>query len=257
MDLFSGIKRFAGDIFKPNNNVAKATVSQPVQVSVVERPDIAPNIERVHDAFSTNEMRDRSGGAISPMSRQGASGMTGNYVVETGDPLLANTDVIEEKAKKGRGIAQYTAARRGPYDAARLKHIAAGGDPNDIDFQLQHAAEEYAGLHDPAPGRSLVGYTGALSGETDGMGVADSATHLRKDFFRPSVPHNDRRVESAQQIDDAIQKRDERLAALSTNAGLKNSSMAQVGHRGVDGRYWAGDDYGWQSSDTFKKLIGY
>jgi hypothetical protein len=33
--------------------------------------------------------------------------------------------------------------------------------------------------------------------------------------------------------------------------------MAHVGHRGADGRYWGGDDYGWQSSESFKQLVGY
>lgn len=263
MDIFSvlgDVKRWAGEIFKNNNLLNVGNEAQPitsVPSYIPQRPNIPTNVERLHDAFSTTEMSDRSGGKIKPMTRQGASGLAGNYVVETGDPTLKNTDVIEEDAKAGRGLAQYTHSRRVPYDAARLAYIRKGGDPNDINFQLQYAAEEYAGKHDPAPSRSLIGWTGSLEGETDGMTPAQSATHFRQDFFRPRVPHNDWRVDHAQRIDRAIQQRDARLERLSTHANLKNSSMAHVGHRGADGRYWAGDIYGWQSPESFKKLIGY
>ena len=89
------------------------------------------------------------------------------------------------------------------------------------------------------------------------MSVPEAATHFRKDFFRPSVPHNQRRINEGLAVDKAIQLRDQRLAELSAAAGFKNSSAAHVGHRGVDGRYWAGDNYGWQSPKTYKQLVGY
>lgn len=257
MDMFDNIKRWAGEAISSNEPAEVAIRALQASSEVPQRPNIPQSVERLHDVFSTTQIADRSGGAIDPLTRQGASGLAGNYVVETGDPTLSQTDVIEEKARAGRGMAQYTHARRGPYDAARDIHIAAGGDPNDIEFQIDYAAQEYAGKYDPAPGKSLVGYTRSLNGETDGMSAGEAATHLRKDFFRPRVPHNDRRVAAAEQIDKAIQQRNERLAGLSTNSNFKNSSHAHVGHRAVDGRYWAGDDYGWQSPESFKKLIGY
>jgi hypothetical protein len=255
MDILGGISRFAGKAF--GGASPQASMSAPQPVHVPSKPQIHKGVERLHDVFTSTQIRDRSSGAITPMTRQGASGLAGNYVVETGDPTLTNTDVIEKNnGNKGRGLAQYTDARRGPYDAARNDYISSGGDPNDIEFQIDHAAREYAGDFDQ-DGKSLVGYTGALEGETDGMSAGESATHLRKDFFRPSVPHNDRRVEAAESIDSSIQQRDERLEALSHNANLRNSSMAHVGHRGADGRYWGGDDYGWQSPESFKQLVGY
>jgi len=254
MDIFSGISRFAGKAM--GGASPQATMSAPQPVHVPSRPQIHQGVERLHDVFTSTQIRDRSSGAITPMTRQGASGLAGNYVVETGDPTLTNTDVIERNnGNKGRGMGQYTDARRGPYDDARERHISSGGDPNDIEFQIDHAAREYAGDYDTKG--SLSGYTGALEGETDGMSAGESATHLRKDFFRPSKPHNQRRVDAAEEIDRSIQQRDERLEALSTNANLKNSSMAHVGHRGADGRYWAGDDYGWQSPESYKSLVGY
>jgi len=258
MDVFNDIRRWAGERLgtTPKEVIIASSAIAPA-ATLTPRPQLAPNVERLHDAYSTTDMRDRSEGAISPMSRQGASALAGNYIVETGDNTLSNTDVIEEKARKGRGLAQYTSTRRGPYDQARELFLAQGGDPNDIEFQLDYAADEYAGKYDPTPGQSLSGWTGTLSGETDSMSVPEAATHFRKDFFRPSVPHNQRRIDEGLAVDKAIQLRDQRLAELSAAAGLKNSSAAHVGHRGVDGRYWAGDNYGWQSPETYKQLVGY
>ena len=266
MDLFGNITRFAGGLYDQASDAVKSVLPQMPQTpdevvvvptSDVARPDIPANVEQLHDGLSTYEMSDMSGGAIQQMPRTSASALTGNYIVETGDPTLSNTDVVEINAKKGRGLAQYTNARRGPYDQARAEYIAAGSDPNSMDFQMQYAADEYAGKYDSAPGKSLSGFTGTLSGETDDMTVPQAATHFRKDFFRPSVPHNDRRIDEAQKVDALIQQRDQRLQDLSQSSGLKNSGLYIVGERGRDGRYWGGDDYGWQSPKSYKGLVGY
>lgn len=259
MDIFGSLNRFAGSALGINlNSSQKLQPSPEVPLpDITSRPNIPPNIERLHDAFTTTDMRDRSDGTIHLMTRQGASALAGNYAVETGKPDLTGLDVVEKGAKAGRGLAQYTASRRGPYDKARQDYIDQGGDPNDLEFQLDYAANEYAGAYDPAPGRSLISWTKSLSGETDGMSVPEAATHLRKDFFRPSIPHNQRRIDNALNIDSMISQRDQRISDLSSQTGFKNSSLAHVGHRGVDGRYWAGDDYGWQSPESYKALIGY
>jgi hypothetical protein len=266
MDLFGNITRFAGSVYNQASDAVKSVMPQMSQISSkvavtptsnIHRPNIPANVEQLHDGLSTYKMSDMSGGAIDQMPRTSASALTGNYSVETGDPTLSNTDVVEINAKQGRGLAQYTNARRGPYDRARLEYIAAGGDPNDMDFQMQYAADEYAGKYDPAPGKSLSGFTGTLSGETHDMTVPKAATHFRKDFFRPSVPHNDRRIDAAQEVDSLIQQRDQRLQDLSQSSGLNNTGLYIVGERGRDGRYWGGNDYGWQSPASYKKLIGY
>ena len=266
MDILGSINRFAGSIYGKVNDAVRQVLPQPptpmaqkaVPVSSVSRPNIPPDVETLHDGFTTYKMNELSDGAIIPMSTSSASALTGNYIVETGDPTLSKTDVIEVNAGEGRGVAQYTHARRGPYDQARLNYIKEGGDPNDMaGFQMPYAAAEYAGKYDPAPGASLSGFTGALSGETDGMSLPQAATHFRKDFFRPSVPHNDRRIDAAQNVDSMIRQRDQRLQDLSQKAELNNGGLYIVGERGRDGRYWAGDDFGWQSPASYKKLIGY
>ena len=272
MDIFGSAFRYAGDRLnelneatggffggKSDESPALETAPVPTGTSDIARPQgLEPNVEIVHDAFSSSDMSNRSGGSIKPMSSEGASSMAGNYVVETGDPTLRNTDVVEKDAKKGRGIAQYTAARRGPYDQAREEHLAVGGDPNDIQFQLDYAGSEYDGKRDPTPGASLSGYTRSLSGETDGMNVRQATTHLRKDFFRPSEPHNERRVQAAERIYKQIKQRDARINDLASQYKPKNDiTGTKIGATRADGKRWAGDDYGWQSNPSFKKLIGY
>lgn len=264
MDIFGGLSRLAGNALGITNFKGAQDLQSSPEIPLPDftpRPQIAPNVERLHDAFITTDMRDRSEGAISPMSRESASALTGNYIVETGDRTLSNTDVVEKRRDgtdgPGRGLAQYTSARRGPYDKARERFLTQGGDPNSMEFQLDYAADEYAGKYDPSPGQSLSGWMGTLSGETDSMTIPEAATHFRKDFFRPSVPHNEKRITAAQLVDQEIQARNQRIAELSDFANLKNSSLSHVGHRGVDGRYWAGDDYGWQSPESYKKLIKY
>lgn len=262
--MFGNIFRFAGDISGKVSDAVGLVLPKPptpmaqkiVPVSNVSRPNIPPDVETLHDGFTTYKMNDLSNGSITPMSRTSASALTGNYIVETGDPTLSKTDVVEVDAGEGRGLAQYTGARRGPYDQTRLVYIKEVGDPNDIGFQMNHAALEYDGAFDKN-GKSLSGFTGALSGETDGMSLPQAATHFRKDFFRPSVPHNNRRIDAAKEVDSMIRQRDKRLEDLSQKAELKNSGLYIIGERGRDGRYWAGDDYDWQSPASYKKLIGY
>lgn len=266
MDIFGGINRFAGNIYGKVNDAVRQVLPEPptpmakkaVPISNVSRPSIPPAVETLHDGFTTYKMNELSDGTILPMSTSSASALTGNYIVETGDPTLTKTDVVEVDAGAGRGVAQYTNARRGPYDRACLAYINKGGDCNDMaGFQMPYAAAEYAGKYDPAPGASLSGFTGALSGETDGMSLPQAATHFRKEFFRPSVPHNNRRINAAKTVDSMIRQRDKRLQDLSQKAELKNDGLYIIGERGRDGRYWAGNDYSWQSPASYKKLIGY
>ena len=257
MDIFGGLMDLGG-LFG-DNEVAPIDTPEPVipETPITPAPEIAPNVEQLHDAFTTNDMSNRSGGTILPMSRQSASGLAGNYMVETGEPELSRLDVTENgNNSEGRGMAQYSHVRQEPYLRARDAHVAGGGNADDMDFQLQYAADEYAGKYDPN-GNSLSGWRKTLGGETEGMNPSDAAVHFRKDFFAPSTHHDDRRISAAQKVDAQIQQRDQRIEQLSGKANLKNSSLAHVGHRGIDGRYWGGDDWGWQSPESYKQLIGY
>lgn len=160
------------------------------------------NVQYGYEWLTGDGIKDYTGGAIQPLTPEAASGLLGNWVTETGDPTLTALDIVEDDGKgKGRGISQYTAARRGPYDQWRQDILDAGGDPNTMQNQLEYFADEYLGKYDPAPGKSLVGYTNSLS-ELGGMDAAGAARHLRRDFFRPSKAHEDRRVDAAINIYD-------------------------------------------------------
>ena len=104
------------------------------------------NIRRAHNFLTGDEIFERSGGAIKPMTSEAASGLIGNWIVETGSDDLSNLDVVEvNNNQAGRGISQWSHSRRGPYDAARDAAINAGIDPNSMDFQLGYAVDEYTG----------------------------------------------------------------------------------------------------------------
>lgn len=192
MDFLGNLKK----MFSPGSPQAEAKE----RAQIVMGPhDVNPpdNVQYAYDWLTGSGISDRTGGKVQPMSPEGASALLGNWMTETGDPTLTNLDIVEAGGTgPGRGISQYTAARRGPYDTARQAHIDAGGDPNSIDFQLGYFADEYTGKHDPAPGRSLVGYTRSLE-ELGGMDTEAATRHLRKDFFRPSIPHENKRVAHA------------------------------------------------------------
>ena len=68
-----------------------------------------------------------------------------------------------------------------------------------MDWQLGYAIDEYMGKHD-TNGNSLSGWTKSFQEVADMDDVAGAATHLQQDFFRPSEPHLDRRIEAAQRV---------------------------------------------------------
>ena len=161
----------------------------------------SPNIRQAYDYLTGDGIVERSGGKLQPMTPQAASGLIGNWMVETGSSDLTNLDVVEKNNNQaGRGISQFSHSRRGPYDAARDAAIKAGVDPNSMDFQLGYAIDEYSGKHDPAPGKSLSGWTGAFEkyGQSDDLNAATAG--FQDDYFRPSTPHADRRLEAAQRV---------------------------------------------------------
>ena len=161
----------------------------------------ATNVRRAYDFLTGDEIVDRSGGALQSMTPEAASGLIGGWMVETGSDDLSNLDVVERNNNQaGRGISQFSHSRRGPYDAARDAAINAGVDPNSIDFQLGYAVDEYTGKHDPAPGKSLIGWTDSFENHGQSTDVAGATTGFTNDYFRPSTPHMDRRIEAAQSV---------------------------------------------------------
>ena len=77
-----------------------------------------------------------------------AAAWLGQAVVETGNPTLHDLDVVEKGSGAGRGMFQYTDARRHPYDRARQQALREGKNPNDINWQIDYALhQDNAGLH--------------------------------------------------------------------------------------------------------------
>ena len=143
--------------------------------------------------------RKMTGGKVKAMTKKQAAAFLGNVVHETGSADLSQLDVVENGSGAGRGMMQYTGPRRDAYDRAK--------PGNDVRSQLQYAADEYAGKHDPAPGKSLVGYTQALEKAPPKMRAA--VDHYLQQYFRPADPEASRsaRHSNAEQIYSAYQPR--------------------------------------------------
>ena len=174
----------------------------PTDVPEIRMPTTfgATNIHRAHNFLTGDGIVKHSGGALQPMTPEAASGLIGGWIVETGSPDLTNLDVVEQNnGGAGRGISQFSHARRGPYDAARDAAIKAGVDPNSIDFQLGYAVDEYTGKHDGNNG-SLIGWTNSFQNHGQSTSVEDATRGFTNDYFRPSTPHMDRRIEAANRV---------------------------------------------------------
>jgi L,D-transpeptidase catalytic domain. len=166
---------------------------------------------------------------IQPLTPSEACGFIGCIIVETGRPSLDRLDVIEAGSGAGRGAMQYTGVRRTAYDKARSAAIAKGADPNSNRWQQQYFAEEYAGLHDPAVG-SLIGWTRIFEDRPAGMTPAQAAEYwtgsaaTRTGYFRPGVPHLDRRQKEAQRVWELVQS-----GALKPAGAAKPSTAKALG----------------------------
>lgn len=163
------------------------------------------NTDYIFKVLTSKKITEMSGGRIPQMTPQQAAGLMGSWAVETGDPTFNNLDVVEKQAKAGRGLSQYTGVRRIPYDRARNEALAQGVDPNSAEWQMQYFADEYAGKYDQN-GRSLIGWTKSLETLQPGMSPADYAQQITgsaaeaRGYFRPGVPHTDRRRAAAEAI---------------------------------------------------------
>jgi hypothetical protein len=170
-------------------------------VSVIDEPNVL-----VAYHFLTGEgIVKSSRGRLKSMTAESAAGLIGNWIVETGSHDLTKLDVVEYAGGAGRGMSQYTSVRRWPYDQARLLHLREGGDPNCIDFQLNYFVEEYIGLHDPSPGKSLIGWSHSLERYSKMSSPELAAEAFSRAYFRPSRPHNSRRRYEARRIYNLVQ----------------------------------------------------
>ena len=180
----------------------------PLSPSTMPQFAVTPSkvIDYFFNALTTDKIAKMSGGKIPKMTKEQASGLIGSWIVETGNPSLNNLDVVEKGAGAGRGLSQYTGARRVAYDKARAAALANGQDPNTPQWQLQYFVNEYTGKHDPAPGKSLIGWTRVFENAPAKGSAADFARYYTgsaasgKGYFRPGVPHTAGRQDAASQV---------------------------------------------------------
>jgi hypothetical protein len=165
-----------------------------------------PEIDYFFKALTSDTITKMSNGKIPKMTPEQASGLIGSWIVETGNPKLQRLDVVEKGAGAGRGLSQYTGARRDAYDRARAAALAQGQDVNSPQWQLQYFAQEYTGKHDPAPGKSLIGWTRVFESTPAKGSAADFARYFTgsassgQGYFRPGVPHTESRANAAKQV---------------------------------------------------------
>lgn len=163
------------------------------------------NTDYLFNTLTSNKINQMSAGRIPKMSPQQASGLIGSWMVETGDPTLQNLDVVEKVAGAGRGLSQYTGTRRIPYDLQRSQALSQGVDVNSPEWQLQYFADEYSGKFDQQ-GRSLIGWTQNLERAPQNLSPAEYAQYYTGSaqegtgYFRPGVPHTERRRQAAEQV---------------------------------------------------------
>jgi len=158
----------------------------------------SPQIARTIKLLTDGTMTKWSNGRIPKLTREQAIGFTANLIQETGSPDLSKLDVVEQGSGAGRGIGQFTGARRVAYDQWASRYP----NRNNPDAQLQYIAKEYKGDYDPN-GNSLVGYTKSFEKAPKGITPQQAALYFSNTYFRPGEPHNDRRVNYAQQLNQA------------------------------------------------------
>ena len=176
-----------------------------VSATPAKQPELA-NLQSWLTFLTGPEVQRQSKGKIRPLTAAEACGFIGCIIVETGRPLLDRLDVVEAGSGAGRGAMQYTGVRRVAYDKARSAAIAKGIDPSSNSWQQAYFAEEYAGMHDPPQG-SLIGWTKVFEDRPAGMDPSRAAAHWTAHYFRPGVPHLDRRQKEAQRVWGLVQSK--------------------------------------------------
>ena len=170
------------------------------------------NILQAHRYLTSTQVVRDSGGAIPrPLSSEMASGLLGSMIVESGSADLSQLDVVERGSGAGRGALQYTGVRRQAYDAARERHLNAGGNPNELAWQLMYMSQEYAGYHDQfGNGNSLSGFTRVFEQPDRATTPEDASFMLTRDYLRPAVgsEHYDRRASEARRVQDFIDQQE-------------------------------------------------
>ena len=228
------------------------------------------NIKEIFGTLTSDKITEMSGGKIPKMTPEQASGLMGSWVVETGKPGLQGLDVVERgNNNAGRGLSQYSHSRRPGYDAARADALARGIDPNSAQFQMQYFADEYEGVHDPAPGKSLIGWTKVFEKAPANLTPEQAARYYTGSaqsgtgYFRPSTPHYDQRENAAKQIYGLYNKGVLTEAPQPVPQAPTTPVQPTTGQNIPFGQEavlngapvrWGGNDYGWQSPGSFSTI---
>ena len=186
-----------------------------------------PQLDEAMRILTDGTFSKMTGRKVPAMNRSQAAAYLGNVIHETGSADLSNLDVVERgNGGAGRGIAQYTGARRDAYDKA----LGTNPNRNTMRAQLQYAAEEYAGKHDPAPGQSLVGYTRSL--ETMPKDAKGATDHLLINYFRPTDPNASRaaRLQNAMQIQSLYPDKPAAQTAKQAAGAVKTPKPTRPNH---------------------------
>jgi hypothetical protein len=194
----------------PPSGPVAAPASPVTPATVMSRDPSLENLQSWLTYLTSPQVQQESRERIRPLTPAEACGFIGCIIIETGRPNLDRLDVVEAGSGAGRGAMQYTAVRRIAYDKARSTALNSGIDPNSNRWQQQYFAEEYAGLHDPSQG-SLIGWTRIFENRPPNMTPAQAAEYWtgsaasRTGYFRPGVPHLDRRQAEAQRVWGLVQ----------------------------------------------------
>jgi hypothetical protein len=158
------------------------------------------NTDYIYKALTDGTVTNLTGGKIPKMNASQAAGLIGSWLIETGRRDLSNLDVVEKGSGRGRGLSQYTGVRRGPYDQAVAAARAAGKDPNSAQWQIEYFAKEYLN-------RDLIGWTRVFERMPQNLKTPGEyakyftgSAREGKGYFRPGVPHTDRRMQAAQEV---------------------------------------------------------
>lgn len=116
------------------------------------------------------------------LTREQAAGIVGNLAVESGGSL--DPTAIGDNGN-ARGIAQWNGPRKRALEAFAARQ---GKSPDDFNLQLQFLAHELK-----------TSESGALASLRRTNTAEEAALAFSRDFERPGIPHNDRRVALAQQ----------------------------------------------------------
>lgn len=197
-----------------------------------------PNTDYIFKALTDGTVSKMTANRIPKMTPAQAAGLVGSWIIETGRPGLQNLDVVEQGSGRGRGLSQYTGVRRGPYDQAVAAARAAGKDPNSAQWQLEYFAKEYLN-------KDLIGWTKVFENAPKSGSPADYAKYYTGSaaagtgYFRPGVPHWDRRVQAAMEVfkhysgqETAAPKPKTPAPPKGTNSNIMDGILKKLGIKG-------------------------